>query len=170
MLITVSMVGFTHLTITTTGADLQLWLILRGLGLGLFIQALQTLSVSVVSKSQMARAQSLRNSTTTVFSAVGVAVFTSYLTGQAATHLKEATATCVAQVGQHLQLAALHACVGQQTLTLGMNDTFFLALIACAVCAAATIFVGRDPALEAAKEARKRGEKGEESAQMTATL
>jgi hypothetical protein len=167
ILVTVSMVGFTRLTITTTGADVQLWLILRGLGL--FVQPLQTLSVSVVSNPQMARAQSLRNSTTTVFSAVGVAVFTGYLTGQATTHLKDATATCVAQAGQHLQLAALHACVGQQSLTLGMNDTFFFALIACVGCAVATLFVGRDPALEEARAAKKRGETGEESAPMTVT-
>src|SRR5215472_958042 len=167
ILVSVSMVGFTRLTVTTTGADLQLWLILRGLGLGLFIQALQTLSVSVVSNPQMARATSLRNSTTTVFSAVGVAVFTSYLTGQATTHLKDATATCVAQAGQHLQLSALHACVGQQALTLGMNDTFFFALIACAICAVASLFVGRDPALQAAKAAKKGEEKGEESVPMT---
>src|SRR5215472_6394237 len=167
ILVTVSLVGFTRLTVTTTGADLQLWLILRGLGLGLFIQALQTLSVSVVSNQQMARATSLRNSTTTVFSAVGVAVFTSYLTGQATTHLKDATATCVAQAGQHLQPVALYVCVGQQSLTLGMNDTFFFALIACAVCAVVALFVGRDPALQAAKAAKKGEEKGEESVPMT---
>src|SRR5215471_7246061 len=130
MLVTVSMVGFTRLTVTTTGADLQLWLILRGLGLGLFIQPLQTLSVSVVSRAQMARATSLRNSTTTVFNAVGVAVLTSYLTQHTTMHLKEATATCVAQGGPHTQLATLHGCIGQQALTLGMNDTFVIALIA----------------------------------------
>jgi predicted MFS family arabinose efflux permease len=169
ILVTVSMVGFTRLTVTTSGADLQLWLILRGLGLGLFIQALQTLSVSVVSRQQMARATSLRNSTTTVFSAVGVAVLTSYLTQQATTHLKDATATCVAQAGQHLQSAALHACVGQQSLALGMNDAFFFALVACAVCAVATIFVGRDPALEEARAAKSRGETGEESPPMVVT-
>ena len=162
MLVTVSIVGFIRLTVTTTGADLQLWLILRGLGLGLFIQPLQTLSVSVVSRQQMARATSLRNSTTTVVNAVGVAILTSYLTQHATTHLKDATATCVVQAGQHLQLAALHACIGQQSLTLGMNDTFFVALIACAVCAVATIFVGRDPALEEARAAKSRGEKGED--------
>ena len=50
-----------------------------------------------------------------------------------------------------------------------MNDTFFFALITCAVCAVATLFVGRDPALEAAKTAKSRGEKGEESAPMTVT-
>src|SRR5262249_2644343 len=101
------------------------------------------------------------------FSAVGVAVFTSYLTQQATTHLKDATATCVAQAGQHLQISALHVCIGQQTMTMGMNDTFFFALIGCAVCAVAAIFVGRDPALEAAKAAKKRGEKVEESAPIT---
>ena len=83
ILVTVSMVGFTRLTVTTTGAELQPWLIVRGLGLGLFIQPLQTLAVSMVSRQQMARATSLRNSTTTVINAVGVAVFTSYLTQQA---------------------------------------------------------------------------------------
>lgn len=169
ILVAVSMFGFTRLTTTTTGTDLQLWLILRGLGLGLFVQPLQTLSVSVVSRQQMARATSLRNSTTSIFNAVGVAVLASYLTQMASTHVKEATALCVAQVGQHLQLAALHVCIGQQTMTLGMNDTFVFALIACAVCAVATIFVGRDPALEAAKASKKRGEKGEESVPMTVT-
>jgi MFS family permease len=169
ILVTVSMVGFTRLTVTTTGADLQLWLILRGLGLGLFIQPLQTLSVSVVSRQQMARATSLRNSTTTVVNAVGVAVLTSYLTQQATTHLKEATTTCAAQTGQHLQLAALHVCIGQQALTLGLNDTFFLAFIGCAICAVAALFVGRDPALEEACAAKSRGEKVEERAPMNLT-
>jgi hypothetical protein len=144
--------GFTRLTVATTGADLQVWMILRGLGLGLFIQPLQTLSVSVVSRQQMARATSLRNSTTTVVNAVGVAVFTSYLTQHATTHLGEATITCATQSGPSLQQAALQACIEQQTLTLGMNDTFFLAFIACAVCAVATILVGRDPALHAATD------------------
>ena len=55
MLVTVSMLGFIRLTVSTTGADLQRWLILRGLGLGLFIQPLQRLSVLVVSRQQMAR-------------------------------------------------------------------------------------------------------------------
>jgi MFS family permease len=169
MLVTVSMVGFTRLTVTTTGADLQLWLVLRGLGLGLFIQPLQTLSVSVVSRQQMARATSLRNSTTTVANAVGVAVLTSYLAQKATTHLKAAAATCLAQRGQDLAQAALHACISQQTLTLGMNSTFFVALIACAVCAVAALFVGRDPALKAAKEARRRGEQGKENVPQMAT-
>ncbi|MDQ2713939.1 MAG: multidrug efflux MFS transporter [Chloroflexota bacterium] len=167
ILITGSMFGFTRLTVTTTGADLQFWLILRGLGLGLFMQPLQTLTVSVVSKEQMARATSLTSSTRTVAGAVGVAVLTSYLTQMAPTHLKEASAACIAQTGQHLQPFALHVCIGQQTMTMGMNDTFFFALIACAFCAVVTIFVGRDPALEEARVAKSHGEKSEERAPMT---
>jgi hypothetical protein len=109
----------------------------------------------------MAVATSLRNSTTTVASALGVAVLTSYLTQQATAHLKEATATCVTQAGQHLQLAALQVCIGRQSVTLGMNDTFFLAFIVSAICAVGTLVVGRDPALQAAIAAKKRGEQAE---------
>src|SRR6266851_4243488 len=89
---TISMIGFTRMDIGTTGADLQIWLILRGLGLGLVAQPLQTLAVSVVSNQQMAKATSLISSTKLVFSAVGVAVLTTFLTQQAATHAWEIAA------------------------------------------------------------------------------
>jgi hypothetical protein len=49
------------------------------------------------------------------------------------------------------------------------KDASFFALIACAICAVAAIFVGRDSALEAAKAAKSRGEKVEEGAPMTVT-
>jgi hypothetical protein len=168
------MIGFTHLDVTTTGASLQIWLILRGLGLGLIGSPLQTLAVSVVSNKQMAKASSLMSSTKTVFGAVGVAVLTTYLTQQGAVHAKDIVtsfqnrplrgiaATCVQQAGQHA--TALQACVTQHALTMGMNDTFVFALIGCAVCTVLAFFVGRDPALEAAKEAKKRGESVEKVA------
>jgi hypothetical protein len=161
ILVGASMLGFVHLDVNTTGASLQIWLILRGLGLGLVGQPLQTLAVSVVSKQQMAKATSLMNSTKIVFGAVGVAVLTSYLTQQATAHVKDVTTICVALAGQHLQPALLKACVLQQATTMGMNDTFFFSLIGCTLCAVAAIFVGRDPALEAVKEAKKRGEVAE---------
>jgi hypothetical protein len=41
---------------------------------------------------------------------------------------------------------------------MGLNDTFLLVLIVCAVCAVLALFVGRDPAIEAAKRAKERGE------------
>ncbi|HEY6539367.1 MAG TPA: DHA2 family efflux MFS transporter permease subunit [Ktedonobacteraceae bacterium] len=165
---TISMIGFTQLNTGTTGADLQLWLILRGLGLGLVAQPLQTLAVSVVSNQQMAKASSLISSTKVVFGAVGVAVLTTYLTqrgtmyaGQIATSLQTrplsgVAAACVQQAGQNA--SALKLCVQQHAVTMGLNDTFLFVLVGCAVCTLLACFIGRDPAIEAAKAARKRGE------------
>ena len=167
-LVTISLVGFTHLEVTTTGADLQIWMILRGLGLGMVMQPVQMLALSVVSNQLMAKASSLINSTRVAFGAVGVAVLTTYLTQQATSHAtviaasfatrprSSVAATCVAQFGQHVQ--ALQACAAQHALTMGLNDTFLFALIGCALCTVLALFVGRDPAIEAAKAAKKRGE------------
>ena len=172
-IVAVSMFGFTRLEVTTTGADLQVWLILRGLGLGMVGQSLQTLAVSVVSNQQMAKATSLISATKTVFGAVGVAAFTAYLTQQGTTHAKDIAAglltrppsgiaaTCLAQVGPHAQ--ALQACVAQHALTMGLNDTFLLSLIGCVICTVLALFLGRDPSLEAAKRARQRGEPVEQA-------
>ena len=169
---TISMIGFLHMDIGTTGWDLQIWLILRGLGLGLVAQPLQTLAVSVVSNRQMAKASSLISSTKVVFSAVGVAVLTTYLTQRGTVHATEiaagflsrpmsgVAASCVQQAGSNA--SALKLCVAQHAVTMGLNDTFLFVLIGCAICTVLAFFLGRDPAIEEAKAARKRGEAVEE--------
>lgn len=154
----VSTIGFTNLTVTTTGADVQIWLILRGLGMGLVSMPLQTVGVSVLNNKQMAKATSLMSSTQMVFSAIGVAVLTTYLTQHAAAHVKDATATCITQIGVHAQ--TLHTCIEQHALTMGMNDTFLFTLICCLGSVVLAIFLGRDRALEEALAARQREEHG----------
>jgi DHA2 family multidrug resistance protein len=126
------------------------------------------LAVSVVSNKLMAKASSLINSAKMVSGAVGVAVLTTYLTQQSTNHAKDIKAefatrspsgvalACIQQVGQQAQ--ALQDCVMQHALTMGLNDTFLLSLIGCVICTVLALFVGRDPAIEAAKEAKKRGE------------
>ena len=113
----------------------------------------------------MAKATSLISATKTVFGAIGVAIFTTYLTQQSATHAQDiaaglqahpvsgAAATCLQQAGQHAQ--ALQACIAQHAITMGLNDTFLLSLIGCVICTALAFFLGRDPALEAAKQAKE---------------
>jgi EmrB/QacA subfamily drug resistance transporter len=166
IMVAASMFGFTSLTVTTTGASLQIWLILRGLGLGLVGVPLQTLAVSVVSNKQMAKASSLMGSTKVVFGAVGVSVLTTYLTQRTTVHIPDVAASCAQQVGQHAQ--ALQLCIGQHALTMGMNDTFLFSLIGCVICTLLTLFVGRDPALEAARAAKLRGEAVEEQPSVSA--
>ena len=155
-LVAISMLGFTRLTVQTTGWDVQPWLILRGLGLGLVGQPLQTLAVSVVSNQRMAKAASLMRSTKVVFGGVGLAALTTDLTQRTAAHVGAATATCAAQIGQPAQ--AMQACVTRHAMTMGFNDTFMVSLIGCVIIAVLALFVGRDPAVEAAKAARRRGE------------
>src|SRR5207302_638713 len=58
-----SMVGFTHLGLHTTGLSLQPWMVLRGFGLGLTTIPLQNLALSVVRNRDVARASSLVNVT-----------------------------------------------------------------------------------------------------------
>ena len=177
-LVTAGTWGFAHLDVNTTGQSLQLWLILRGLGLGFINIPLQTLALSVVSNRAMARASSLVNVTRQVASALGVAVLTSFLTQSATAHGNDiaaafqqrpptgVAATCISASGVTIptpqallaHMDAIKACGIHYATTFGLNDTFTFVMIACGVCALLALIVGRDPAVQAAKAAKARGE------------
>lgn len=166
--------SLTRLNVNTSGQSLQIWLILRGLGMGFTMPALQTVAVSAVSNRAMAKASSLVTVTRMVASAIGVATLTTYLTQQGtnygldigksiqaglATHQFNGTAaTCVQAAGPTFNQAALHACVAHNAGTFGLNDTFLVIVIFCTVSIVLAFILGRDPALQAFKEARARGE------------
>ena len=124
--------GLTQINANTTGQDLQVWLLLRGLGLGLVYQPLNTLALSVVSNRGMAKASSLVNVTRQVTVATAVAALTTYLTVQTATH-----------------------GVGLQAIAAGMADTFWVIQILTLVCIPLALVMGRDPAIEAIKKAQQ---------------
>lgn len=167
-LLVVGTYRLTQLEVNTTGLSLQLWLVLRGLGLGFTLPALQTVALSVVSNRAMARASSLVTVTRMVASAIGVASLTTYLTQQATSHglvlgqaikvgltthqFSGVAATCVA--GSTFNQAAVRACVAQQAATLGLNDTFLVGLIICVASIMLALIVGRDPAVRAYQEAQ----------------
>jgi EmrB/QacA subfamily drug resistance transporter len=124
--------GLTQINVHTTGLDLQVWLLLRGLGIGLVIQPLNTLALSVVSNQGMAKASSLVTVTRQVTTATAVAALTTYLTVQTATY-----------------------GVGPQALAAGIADTFWVILILGLVCIPPALFLGRDPTIEAMKRAQQ---------------
>lgn len=166
--------GLTQLDVNTSGASLQIWLIVRGFGLGFVNTPLQTLALSVVSNKAMAKASSLVTVTRQVSSAIGVAALTTYLTQQTASHANDignalktglsthqfsgAAAACVKAAGPTLNQAAAKACVVQHAMTNAMNDTFWVVVISCAIAIVLALIVGRDPAIEAYKKAKERGE------------
>jgi DHA2 family multidrug resistance protein len=153
---------------------LQPWLIARGLGLGLLNLPLQNLALSVVSNKAMAKASSLVNATRQIFAAVGLALLTTYLTQQAtsngtsigndikaglATHQFSGTAlTCVQASGPTGNQALIQKCVMQYATVSGLTSTFWIVLGVCAVTIVLALIAGRDPAIEAYKAAKARGE------------
>lgn len=176
ILLTVGTIGFINLDVNTTGASVQVWLILRGLGLGLTNIPLQTLVLSVVSNRAMARASSLVTVTRQVASAIGIAALTTFATQQGkdqassimttfqTTQLPHTKLACVAQFGANVP--ALKKCVADaahqyvviHATVAGINAAFLVCLIGTGVCVLIALLVGRDPAVEAAKRAAARGE------------
>ncbi len=94
--------------------------------------------------------------------------------------LQHAQAVCAAQLGQtnpagipgcvqhagqqfvqNYVLNAAHQYIGHAAAQ-GFNDTFLLVTILCGAAAVLALFIGRDPAIEAAKRAKARGETTEE--------
>ncbi len=243
VLVTVGTYGFTQLTVNTSWQSLQIWLAVRGLGLGLTNIPLQTLALSAISNRAMARASSLVNVTRQVFGAVGITVLTTIFvqqtTNNANTHSSQVKAATTAYVRQRVQTATkqavaqytsgsphdpttplgklvaacaqpfgktapqhstqIQACVQQAAQkygqhfaqqyaaqhgsqlaaqfaqhyvtvhvlpyaqTYGVNYAFLVSMIGCAVAIVLAIFVGKDPAVEAAKRAAARGEKAPEA-------
>jgi EmrB/QacA subfamily drug resistance transporter len=153
--------GLTQIDINTTGQALQIWLILLCFGLGLLFLPLQTLVLSMISNEGMAKASSLVSATRQVAAAICVAALTTYQAQQATAHVTDinnalqthnfsgAAATCAQFSGPTLQ-----TCIGQQATIMGIDDTFWLVLISCAIGVLLALVVGRDPALEAAKKAQ----------------
>jgi EmrB/QacA subfamily drug resistance transporter len=176
-MITAGTYGLTQFSATTTGADLQVWLVLRGIGLGFTNIPMQTLAVSVVSNRAMARASSLINVTRQIAGALGITILTTYLLQQATSHAASVTSSFLASsAGQHAQaacaaklapnVAAIQSCVraaatpyvASHAFVIGLNDTFLVTTIATGACTILALFVGRDPAIEAAKRAAASGE------------
>jgi DHA2 family multidrug resistance protein len=168
---------FTQLDVNTTGQSLQVWMVLRGLGFGFLTMPLQTLALSVVTNKTMAKASSLISIMRQVVIALGVSGLTTYLIQQTTTHatdignslqnglqthqLTGVAATCAQAGGPTLNQAAIKACVIQHATTTALNDTFWVTLILSAACVVLALIVGRDPAVEAYKKAKARGEKVE---------
>ncbi len=184
--VTIGTFEITNLAVSTDPKNLQIWLALRGLGLGMANIPLQTLTLSRISNFAMARASSLVNVTRQVFSAVGVTILTSYLLQQAvnaapgisktftATQLPAVQTACAEANGHNV--AAIQTCIqhaaqayiSQHAAVTGLNDTFVVVTIGCAAGIVLALFVGRDPAVERVKDAARRGEKLEFQAPVVA--
>jgi EmrB/QacA subfamily drug resistance transporter len=157
-LLTVSSIGFARLSVGSTGLSLQLWLLLRGLGLGVTNTPVQNLALSVVSRHDLGRGSSLVNVTRQVSIAGGVAALASLTSQQAAKHARILAASSSSHAPDASTLACLRGprgslstCLSQHAVVMGLDDAFFVALAGCALAIVLAVFVGRDPSREALK-------------------
>jgi len=167
--------GLIQINVSTTGQDMQFWLIIRAIGVGFVYQSAQTLALSVVTNKGMARASSLVSVTRQMTTAAVVAVLTTYLTQQTTTHAAEISnalqaglqthqftglaAHCIQVAGSTQNLAALNTCIGQYATATGIADTLWIPLILGAACIPLALVIGHDPAIQALKQAKVSGEK-----------
>ena len=175
-LVAIASFGFTSLDVNTNAQTLQIWLVFRGMGLGLTNIPLQTLTLARISNQAMNRASSLVNVTRQIFGAVGITALTTYLTHQATSHgpsvaqtfqntqAASVQATCAAQNGNNPGAigncvhAAAHTYIMNHSLVMGLNDSFWLVIIGTGAAAVLALFVGRDPNVQQLKSAKARGE------------
>ncbi len=162
-LVVIATIRLTQFDLQTTGWSIQGWMVVRGLGFGMTNTPLQTFTLSRVDNRSMARASSLLNVLRQIFSAVGVAFTTTYLTQNTTNHATQLATVaqqqlaqqsptgfagaCVSQFAAQGQ-AAVQAClgnaIGMRALTSAVDDGFTVVLFGTLVGVVIAIFMGRD--------------------------
>ena len=152
-LLAIGSIGFVSAGPQTDPWSLTPWLLLRGAGFGMAGVPIQNLALSVVSNVAMARASSLFNVTRQIFSAVGVAGLSSYLTNRATaiapSVVAGAHAGTVCAPVTPFNLTVVRACIARIVTADSLNDAFFIVVVLSFLTMLVAAFLGRDPALRA---------------------
>ncbi|MGA8923156.1 MAG: DHA2 family efflux MFS transporter permease subunit [Candidatus Dormiibacterota bacterium] len=165
-LLAIGSIGFTKAGPQTDAWSLAPWLVLRGAGFGIAGIPVQNLALSAVSNVAMARASSLFNVTRQIWSAVGVAGLSSYLTSRATMRAGDtilqarlgtgAAGACASATPA--QLSLVRACLARLVTAEALNDAFVLVVALSFVTMLLAIFVGQDPSVKAARAITSRGD------------
>ena len=144
----VSTWGLTGVGIDTSGLQLQPFLLLRGLGIGLTTPALQNLALAVVNRAALARASSLVSVTQQVAGAAGLGSLASYLAAETASHTVTLRARAVVSPATDAcRAGSPTSCLHHQALSLGLDNAFGVMLVGYVVCLVLAAIVGTDPTL-----------------------
>jgi len=162
-LLALGSVGFVTAGPDTSPWSLTPWLILRGAGFGMAGIPIQNLALSVVSNVAMARASSLFNVTRQIFSAVGVAGLSSYLTNRGTSIAPQVAAdaragsgaagACVQAAPQHADL--IRSCLTRLVTADSLNEAFLIVVGLTLLTMLVAAFLGQDPAVRAAAHAER---------------
>ena len=171
-ILSIALWGFSRLTLVTPFAMFQLFLIIRGLGLGLSAQPTTVAALWEIKPAQLSQASSLNSVVRSMTSALAVALVGTLVTARItfhATRLAEQV-TPDSLAGQALQLKAAYLAsqgmtqqnamlvalgltvkqLQQQAYLLAMNDAFLLTLGVIFITILVVLFVVRNPRKKAA--------------------
>jgi len=165
-LLAIGSIGFTSAGPQTDAWSLTPWLMLRGAGFGVASIPVQNLALSAVSNVAMARASSLFNVTRQIWSAVGVAGLSSYVTSRATTRAADvilqarsgtgAAGACVSATAT--QVSLVRACLARLVTAEALNDAFVVVVALSFATMLLAVFLGQDPSVKAARPVTSRVE------------
>ncbi|GMA64301.1 putative MFS-type transporter YhcA [Alicyclobacillus fastidiosus] len=155
LVITLSTYGFTTLGLQTSSAHIQWLYIIRSIGMGMTMMPIMTAGMNTVPIKLVSQGTAMTNTVRQVSSSLGTAILTSYMTTQATLHTTQLAwmVSPTTYQGQSLlkmqnmfesqgmtAVQALNAArelmyglISNQGYVQGMNDTFFVSTILCAI-------------------------------------
>ncbi|HTK11489.1 MAG TPA: DHA2 family efflux MFS transporter permease subunit [Ktedonobacteraceae bacterium] len=167
LILAVALWGFSHLTLDTPFATFQIFLVIRGFGLGLSMQPITLAALAEIKPAQLSQASTINSVVRSVTSALAVGLVATLVSGRTTFHyvrlaemvtpntaagqaLKQEAAYFASQGMSQANgmTAAIQMTVGeiqQQAYLLAMNDAFLLTLGVSLIAAFIVLVLVRSP-------------------------
>lgn len=139
VLMSLSTWQLTQIQLSTSYTWLLVIFVLRGLGLGSLVQTLTVSALSTVPRSQYTQASSLNTVIRFAFTSLGIAVLATLTQSRAASHISD-----LAQQTHPVSSASL-IHIQRLGLDLGVQDAFWLSLVALLLAFVAVFFIRSRP-------------------------
>ena len=121
---------FTHISLHTTQLDLSIWMVVLGLGIGMFMQVMTLAVQNAVNHSEIGVATASATFFRSIGSSLGGAIFGAILTNRLALHLKQlipGSSVKVAAIAKNIQNGVSSASI--RHMSPGDSHAIFLAFV-----------------------------------------
>jgi len=149
---------FTHLSLQTTQLELSLWMVVLGLGIGMFMQVMTLAVQNAVDHSEIGVATSSATFFRSIGSSLGGAIFGAILTNRLVLHLTQllpGSASIVARIAKSIQNGVSYANIKQMSpsdshaiftaFVRSFHDMFLFAIPVIALAFVAALFLKETP-------------------------
>jgi EmrB/QacA subfamily drug resistance transporter len=174
--------GFSNVTLNMPFANLQGWLILRGLAMGMTMQPIQQAALRGLSMKQVSQGSTINSVIRSVTSALAVGLATTLTTTQTVVHYVRLAeqVTVSSPAGNMLQqmagyfqskgmsqagamtaaMSVMYQQLRQQAMVLAMKDVYDLTIVACIVAIFVTMFLIKGAPSKKARQLATKNKEG----------